>query len=319
MRIVVPATDRFSIGLLPAGPRGPIKSRIILKSRRIRRRVVKQTLSYAEAVRSIIVLEAAPQNPIDKLFILCDLFPVWLAKLLHSSRQPRAGATFIAEASNPNAAVLRHDLVCFAIVAHHGRAATKRIVGIVKPLLSKEEVSEVRNGLHGGFDHVIADGLRGAIIVSESETRATPRFATHAKGLPFVCCRAIVLNFQRALGLDREAPDSSNVLNEEPAIDIHRQNITGYTDRDWPAIVCECRFNLANLVREQKFDAVSFCLAGRERCKGRWVPWHDTTPFFFGKCARMDHPRKYTFECLTWPGWLAEQLVRLEWRMAVRN
>jgi hypothetical protein len=61
--------------------------------------------------------------------------------------------TFIAETCNPHTAILRHDLVCFTIVAHDGRTAMKRIGWIVKPLLREKEVSEIRYGLNRRFKH----------------------------------------------------------------------------------------------------------------------------------------------------------------------
>ena len=70
-----------------------------------------------------------------------------LAKLLHRRRQPRTGTTFVAQAGDPDATVLRHDLVRLAIVAHHGRTAMKRIVRIVEPLVGEKKVAEIGDGL----------------------------------------------------------------------------------------------------------------------------------------------------------------------------
>src|SRR6185369_1928502 len=119
VRIVVTAPDRLSIGFFPTGPGGPIQRRIVLKLRHVRRRVIEETLSYAVTVWTVVVLQATPQNTIDELFILFDLFLARLTKLLHRGGQPRTRTTFVAETGNPHAAILRYDLVCFAIVAHH--------------------------------------------------------------------------------------------------------------------------------------------------------------------------------------------------------
>ncbi len=61
----------------------------------------------------------------------------------------------------------------------------KRIVWIVKPLPREEEFSEIGDRLCRWFDDVIADRLCQAVVVMERETRATPRFAAHAKYFPF--------------------------------------------------------------------------------------------------------------------------------------
>src|SRR6185369_12589399 len=86
--VVVAATNRLCITLLPTRPRCPIQFWVVFKPGQVDRRIVEETLAHAILVRSILVLNAAPENVIDKRFVLADLFFVGLAKLFHDGGQP---------------------------------------------------------------------------------------------------------------------------------------------------------------------------------------------------------------------------------------
>src|SRR5213593_1802526 len=94
VRIVVATANRLSIALLPTRPGGPVQRRIVLKSRHVRRRVIEQTFTHAILVWAVAILQAAPEDLVDELFVLGDLFLVGLAELFHGYRQPGAGAAF---------------------------------------------------------------------------------------------------------------------------------------------------------------------------------------------------------------------------------
>src|SRR6476659_7767851 len=81
--VVVATTNRLCITLLPTGPGCPIQFWIVLKPGQLGRRIIEETLAHAILVQSILVLNAAPENVIDKRFVPGDLFFVRLAKLFH--------------------------------------------------------------------------------------------------------------------------------------------------------------------------------------------------------------------------------------------
>src|SRR5262249_7909288 len=105
--------------LFPAGPGGPVQRWIVLKSRHVLRRVIEQTLAHAVFVWAIAVLQAAPEDFVDELLILDDLFLVRLAEFLHRGCQPGTRSPFVTQSSNPGATVLRDLLVSLAVVADY--------------------------------------------------------------------------------------------------------------------------------------------------------------------------------------------------------
>src|SRR6185369_1659799 len=113
--------------------------------------------------------------------------------------------------------------------------------------------------------------------------------------------------------------DLALVLNEETTINIHRQDVTWYSDRDRAVVLRECRFNISNLIGQQKPHAISFHLARTYRGECRWIPWNDSAPFIFHICLCVDHPRECALKCLTRSCRLTEWLVSLEWRLADGN
>src|SRR5262249_9037685 len=180
----------------------------------------------------------------------------------------------------------------------------KRVAWIVKPLPCKEEISEIRDRLSGRLGDVVADGLGSTIVVGKRETRASPRFATHSKSP-----QSILFNVERARRVDCDASYFAVVLDEETSVNVHRQYVTGNSDRDGPVILREVRFDLPNLIGQQKLDAISFRRAWSECCRRWWIPRNDATPLIFGKRACMGHPREHAFECLTRPRRFAQWLI----------
>ena len=84
--IVVATTNGLCITLLPTGPVvNSVFDRIETGASRTEYR---RDSSHAILVRSVFVLNAAPENVIDKRFVPGDLFFVGLAKLFHDGSQP---------------------------------------------------------------------------------------------------------------------------------------------------------------------------------------------------------------------------------------
>src|SRR5690349_20716929 len=109
------------------------------------------------------------------------------------------------------------------------------------------------------------------------------------------------------------------MLDEETSVDVHRQDVTGYPDRDRTIVLRECRFYIPNLAGQQKLDAVSLNLSRSQRGEGGWIPGRHSAPFFFSVRFGVDHPRECAFECLTLSGRFTQRLVSLEWRPAIRH
>ncbi len=108
------------------------------------------------------------------------------------------------------------------------------------------------------------------------------------------------------------------MFNEETTVNIHRQDVTRYSDRDRTLVLRECSFNISNLIRQQKLDAISSCFAGSYHGECRWIPWNYSAPLIFNIRLGVDHPCECALERLTRSCRLAEWLVSFEWR-PVRN
>ena len=159
VRIVVGPIHSFGRFHAPAGPTAPIEIAAIVIRRQLIGLIVEQTLAHAIWMWAVPELQAAPEHAIHELLNLVELFVVGLAQLFHDGREPGTRAALITQASNPHTAVLRNDLVGFAIIAHDRGAAMEGILRIDKPLLGGQKTTHVGDGLGGGLDHKILDGL----------------------------------------------------------------------------------------------------------------------------------------------------------------
>ena len=159
VRIVVGPIHSFGRFHAPAGPTAPIEIAAIVIRRQLIGLIVEQTLAHAIWMWAVPELQAAPEHAIHELLNLVELFVVGLAQLFHDGREPGTRAALITQASNPHTAVLRNDLVGLAFIAHDRGATMEGILRIDKPLLGGQKTTHVCDGLRGGLDHKILDGL----------------------------------------------------------------------------------------------------------------------------------------------------------------
>ena len=88
--------------------------------------------------------------------------------------EPRRPA-LVSEAGDPDAAVLRDDLVRLAIEGHHRRAALERVRRIDEPLARRQEAAEIGDGLGRRLDHRVVHGLHGVVVVASRPGARGPR------------------------------------------------------------------------------------------------------------------------------------------------
>ena len=79
VRIIVGTVHLLSGCFVPTGPALPVQIALIVVRRQLIGLIVEQTLADTILVRSIFVLQATPQNAVDKLLIFFQLFLVRLA------------------------------------------------------------------------------------------------------------------------------------------------------------------------------------------------------------------------------------------------
>src|SRR5487761_404522 len=145
MRIIEGAVNGLRLLLVPTRPTAPIQIVPVVTPQDRTGLIVEQALPDTVRQPTMLILDAAPQNAIDELLILVELFLIGLPKLFHDRREPRSRTALIAQAGDPNAAVLRDDPVVLPVVGHHRRTAMERVTGVDKPLLRHQKMTQVGN------------------------------------------------------------------------------------------------------------------------------------------------------------------------------
>src|SRR5690348_10374111 len=88
VRIIIRAVNRFGRFFVPACPTAPVQVAAIIVRRQLIRLIVEEALANAELFRTVLVLDAAPQNTVYELLVFVDLLLIGLAKFLHGCGEP---------------------------------------------------------------------------------------------------------------------------------------------------------------------------------------------------------------------------------------
>src|SRR3954470_21977132 len=106
MRVVVGAAETACVFLLPGAPGLPVRSSIVIAGMRLRI-VVEETLPDASRGN----LQLAKHRLIHDAFESRHFLGHWVIELLGHRSDPRPRASLVTHASDPDARVLRDDLV----------------------------------------------------------------------------------------------------------------------------------------------------------------------------------------------------------------
>src|SRR5215470_5862606 len=162
---------------VPTGPRGPVEILTVKIRRHLIGLIVEKAFAHTELLLAIFVLQASPEYAVNKLLKLIQLIFIGLAQLLYDRRYPRASPSLVSKTCNPRTAVLHDDLIRLVVVAHEGRSAMKRIRCIREPLLRRQKMAHVGQGLSLGLGHEIVNRLDQTVFVSNCQARAAPQLS----------------------------------------------------------------------------------------------------------------------------------------------
>src|SRR5579859_27859 len=174
MRIVKGAVYCLRRFLIPTRPALPIQIIAVIAGRHLVWLIVKEALANAILLRSIAILEMPPQDSIDELLQLADLFFVRLSQFFHGSSKPRVCACLITQARDPHAAILHHLLICLAVVAYDSWPTMKWVGSIGQPLFRCQKAPKVRNCFSLRLNDTIADCLQQAVGACNGDSCLSP-------------------------------------------------------------------------------------------------------------------------------------------------
>src|SRR5579884_3035410 len=133
----------------------------------------------------------------------------------------------------------------------------KGIIGINIPLLRREKVPHVCDHLLFGLGDEVMDGLHEAILISDREAGASPRFAVYAVSRPATCWGRL-RDGECARRFDVYRFDRTWIFQKESRMNIRGQYVTGDSDGNRASVFRERLLNVADGVGDKKFDAVGF-------------------------------------------------------------
>src|SRR6185437_9764488 len=174
VRVVIGAPYIIRLFLVPTRPCFPVQGWVVGETRNELGLVEEQAFVNAILMFAAAVLEMTPQRHVDEALQLCNLLRVRFQVLLHRGGEPRTGTSLIAQACHPDASILRDLFAALIVVSDDRRRAMKRIVGLFKPLLTKEESPHIRNSLSLRLYGAVANALHRAVAVCDHDAEASP-------------------------------------------------------------------------------------------------------------------------------------------------
>src|SRR5580658_2111439 len=208
-------------------------------------------------------LQVSPEHTVDKALKQLDLFNIGFKIFLHRRGEPRPRSCFVAQAGNPDARILCDLLPCL-VVADDRRRAMERIVGLIEPLLVKEEAAHIGDYFAFRLDSAIADALDSSIGISDHQAKSPPFLPAKRVRVQPGHVPAVIVDEGRVSGLADDGANRRNVTEEQARVDISWENIAGDANRYRAFVFGKSGFNVAYIGRNKEAEAEVYILAGSE-------------------------------------------------------